>query len=48
MAGDDPMGMRIRRGVFDETRVAPDGKGGIPVHHVALTPGFEHVDMLDH
>lgn len=47
MAGEKPMGMRVRKGVFDETWVAPDGKGGIWVHHVTLAPGFEHTELLD-
>jgi len=42
-----PMGMRIRKGVFDEMWVAPDGKGGIWVHHITLAPGFEHTELLD-
>lgn len=46
MAGDKPMGVRVRMGVFDETWVAPDGKGGIWVHHVTLAPGFEHTELL--
>lgn len=44
MAGDIPMGVRIRRGVFDETWAAPDGKGGVWIHHVLLAPGSEHLD----
>lgn len=46
MAGQNPMGMRIRKGVFDELWVSPDGKGGIWVHHVTLAPGFEHTELL--
>lgn len=46
MAGQSPMGMRIRKGVFDEMWAAPDGKGGIWVHHVILAPGFEHTELL--
>jgi hypothetical protein len=46
MAGENPMGMRVRKGVFDEMWVAPDGKGGIWVHHVTLAPGFEHTELL--
>lgn len=46
MAGTNPMGMRVRKGVFEETWVAPDGRGGIWVHHVTLAPGFEHTDLL--
>lgn len=46
MAGQNPMGMRIRKGVFDEMWVAPDGKGGVWVHHVTLAPGFEHSELL--
>lgn len=46
MAGATPMGMRVRKGVFDEMWVAPDGKGGIWVNHVILAPGFEHTELL--
>ena len=46
MAGNVPMGVRIRRGVFDEVWAAPDGKGGVWIHHVLLAPGFEHADAL--
>lgn len=44
MVGNLPMGVRIRRGVFDEVWAAPDGKGGVWIHHVLLAPGFEHVN----
>lgn len=47
MAGQVPMGMRVRKGVFDEMWAAPDGKGGVWVHHVTLAPGFEHTELLD-
>jgi hypothetical protein len=47
MAGQVPMGVRVRKGVFDEMWVAPDGKGGVWVHHVTLAPGFEHTELLD-
>jgi hypothetical protein len=46
MAGQNPMGQRVRKGVFDEMWVAPDGAGGIWVHHVTLAPGFEHTELL--
>lgn len=46
MAGPTPMGVRVRIGVFDETWVAPDGKGGVWVHHITLAPGFEHSELL--
>lgn len=46
MAGQNPMGTRVRKGVFDEMWVAPDGKGGVWVHHVTLAPGFEHTELL--
>lgn len=46
MAGNLPMGQRIRKGFFDETWVAPDGRGGVWVHHVLLAPGFEHTELL--
>ncbi|GAB2519187.1 zinc metalloprotease [Lysobacter humi (ex Lee et al. 2017)] len=48
MAGPVPMGQRVRKGVFEETWVAPDGRGGIWVHHVTLAPGFENTDLLGH
>lgn len=47
MAGEKPLGMRIRKGVFDEMYAAPDGKGGTWIHHVTLAPGFEHTELLD-
>jgi hypothetical protein len=47
MAGEAPMGVRIRKGVFDETWVSPDGKGGIWVHHIVLAPGFEHTELFE-
>lgn len=47
MAGQNPMGMRIRKGVFDEVWAAPDGAGGVWIHHVTLAPGFEHTELLD-
>lgn len=46
MAGQNPMGVRVRKGVFDEMWVAPDGHGGLWVHHVTLAPGFEHTELL--
>ncbi len=46
MAGQNPLGMRVRKGVFDEMWVAPDGNGGVWVHHVTLAPGFEHTELL--
>jgi len=48
MAGQNPMGMRVRKGVFDEMWVAPDGNGGVWVHHVTLAPGHEHTELLGH
>lgn len=47
MAGPVPMGVRIRKGVFDETWVAADGRGGLWIHHVTLASGFEHTELLD-
>lgn len=47
MAGQVPMGTRVRKGVFDEMWVAPDGKGGAWIHHVTLAPGFEHTELLE-
>jgi hypothetical protein len=46
MAGAAPMGQRVRKGIFEETYVAPDGRGGVWVHHVLLAPGFEHTELL--
>jgi hypothetical protein len=46
MAGQVPMGVRVRKGVFDEMWAAPDGKGGTWIHHVTLAPGFEHTELL--
>jgi len=42
MAGSVPLGALVRRGHFSETYVAPDGHGGLWIHHVRLAPGFEH------
>lgn len=45
MVGDDvPLGVLVRKGHFNETYVAPDGRGGLWIHHVTLAPGFEHLD----
>ncbi|GAB6195351.1 zinc metalloprotease [Lysobacter xanthus] len=46
MAGQNPMGVRVRKGFFDEVWAAPDGKGGTWIHHVTLAPGFEHMELL--
>ena len=46
MAGQNPMGIRVRKGVFDEVWAAPDGAGGTWVHHITLAPGFEHTELL--
>lgn len=46
MVGRAPLGSRVRMGVFSETWVAPDGKGGIWVHEVYLAPGHEHTELL--
>lgn len=46
MAGDTPMGVRVKKGIFDETWAAPDGKGGVWIHHILLAPGFEHTELL--
>ena len=48
MLGNAPLGVRIRKGYFDETWAAPDGRGGTWVHHVLLAPGFEHTELLGH
>lgn len=47
MMGRLPMGIRVRKGVFDELWAAPDGQGGTWVHHITLAPGFEHTELLD-
>ena len=44
MAGNVPMGVLVRKNHFSETYAAPDGHGGLWIHHVFLAPGFEHVD----
>lgn len=46
MIGEVPLGNRIKKGIFDEVYVAPDGKGGIWVTRVLLAPGFENTDLL--
>lgn len=46
MAGQVPMGVRVRKGVFDETWVARDPNGSLWVHHITLAPGFEHTELL--
>ena len=38
MAGEVPMGHLVHGDAFYETWVAPDGKGGLWIHHVALAP----------
>jgi len=47
MAGQVPMGVRVRKGVFDEMWAAPDGKGGVWIHHITLAPGYEHTELID-
>ena len=44
MTGNIPMGVLVRKDHFSEMYVAPDGRGGLWVHHVFLAPGFEHID----
>lgn len=44
MAGNVPLGTLVRKGHFNEIYVAPDGRGGLWIHHVTLAPGFEHMD----
>lgn len=46
MVGNAPLGSRVRKGIFSDTYVAPDGRGGIWVTEVYLAPGFEHTDLL--
>lgn len=48
MVGAVPLGQRVRKGYFGDTYVAPDGHGGVWVHHVLLAPGFEHTELLGH
>ncbi|MEO5623504.1 MAG: hypothetical protein ABIQ78_08830 [Dokdonella sp.] len=38
MAGEVPMGHLVHQGAFEETWVAPDGKGGLWINHVTLAP----------
>lgn len=45
MAGDTPVGVRVHKGRFEETWAAPDGRGGLWIHHLTLAPGFEHLDV---
>ena len=46
MPGEIPKGVRVHKGVFDETWVAPDGRGGLWIHQVTLAPGFEHDELV--
>lgn len=46
MAGENPMGVRVHKGVFHEVWAAPDGAGGTWIHHVTLAPGSENTDLL--
>jgi hypothetical protein len=46
MAGQVPMGVRVRKGVFDEMWVARGDDGSLWVHHITLAPGFEHTELL--
>jgi len=48
MAGENPMGVRVHKGVFHEVWAAPDGRGGTWIHHVTLAPGYEHQEVLGH
>ena len=45
MTGDVPMGVLVHKDHFFETYVAPDGKGGLWIHHVTLAPGSEHIKL---
>ncbi len=38
MAGEVPLGHLVHQGAFEETWVAPDGKGGLWINHVTLAP----------
>ena len=44
MTSNIPMGVLVRKDHFSEMYVAPDGHGGLWIHHVFLAPGFEHLD----
>lgn len=46
MAGENPMGIRVRKGIFDEVWAKPDGAGGSWIYHITLAPGFEHTELL--
>jgi hypothetical protein len=37
-------GSERSRDQYSETYVAPDGRGGLWIHHVTLAPGFEYTD----
>lgn len=45
-AGQNLMGIRVRKGVFDEVWAKPDGAGGTWIYHITLAPGFEHTELL--
>lgn len=47
MAGGVPLGHLVKRERFAETYVAPDGKGGLWIHHITLAPGSENLDLSD-
>ena len=38
MAGETPLGALVHQGAFEEVYVAPDGKGGLWIHHAFLAP----------
>lgn len=42
---DSEFGIRIEKGVFEETWIKSDGKGGSIVTHLTLAPGFENLDV---
>lgn len=46
MAGENPMGIRVHKGVFHEVWAAPDGAGGTWIHHVTLAAGEENADVI--
>lgn len=45
MAGGNGLGTLVHKDHFYETYVAPDGKGGLWIHHVTLAPGSEHINL---
>lgn len=46
MAGENPMGVRVHKGVFHETWVGKGNDGSTWIHHVTLAAGHENTDVL--